>query len=355
MKGNDEMPYCIMRTEKIKTMGSFANKMKHNFRIGNVPNADISRAHLNRTLIEMKDESYAEAFKRIMYENNHKPRANAVLGIEVMMSYNANEVDGDFDIDEWSKANIEWLKQEFGEDNVISAVLHRDEGPTSENTKNGAESGHIHAIVIPMVDGKLNAKHYLSGRAKMHELQNRYATAMEPLGLERGVEGSIASHERMQKMYSAVNKTFEDTLPEPKAGEKIKDYADRVNDIYIERNLQNISEIKKLERKLVEAKSGKKQYSLEDKLTLQDSLHELEKMRAKLLEKEKELDKEREELENFHKEDMLNIEKIKQLESIQEGLGTYPDREKATEIAKGINLITRWAVDNAKRKEQERE
>lgn len=349
------MAYGIMRFEKIKSMGSFMNKFKHNFRIGNVPNADKERAHLNKTLISMPDENYTEAFRRIMYENKHTPRANAVLGIEVMMTYNANEVDKDFNVEEWSKANIEWLKKEFGKENVVSAVLHRDEGPTKENTKNGAESGHIHAIVIPMVDGKLNAKHFISGRGKLHEMQTRYGEAMEPLGLKRGIEGSTAKHEKIQKMYAAINKTFDDNLPSPEPGEKIEDYAERVNDIYVECNLKHLQELKKAERKIIESKSTKNNISLEDKLTLQDSVSELDRMRRKIITEEERLKKEREEFEIYSKDGKKTIAKAKQYDTIMKGLKELPDREYAKQIADGINKAVQCAIgDVSKENTKER-
>lgn len=348
------MAYSIMRFEKIKSVGSFMNKFKHNFRIGNVPNADKERAHLNKTLITMPDENYTEAFRRIMYENKHTPRANAVLGIEVMMTYNANEVDENFDVEKWSKANIEWLEKEFGKENVISAVLHRDEGPTKENTKNGAESGHIHAIVIPMVDGKLNAKHFISGRGKLHEMQTRYGEAMEPLGLERGIEGSTAKHEKIQKMYAAINKTFDDKLPSPEPGEKIEDYAERVNDIYLERNLKHLQELKKAERKVVE-ETSKGGISLEDKLTLQSNISELDKMRRKILIEEAKLKKEKEEFEAYSKDEKKTIAKAKQYDTIIKGLKELPDREYAKQIADGINKAVQCAVgDDGKKNVKER-
>lgn len=341
------MAYCIMRTEKIKTMGAFTNKMHHNFRIGNVPNADKDRAHLNKTLIEMPDETYADAFKRITKEHNHQPRANAVLGIEVMMTYNANDVDKDFDLDGWSKANIEWLKQEFGEENVISAVLHRDEGPLPEHTKNGAESGHIHAIIIPMVDGKLNAKHFLAGRTKLHEMQTEYAKAMKPFGLVRGLESSVASHDKVQKMYAAINKTFDEHLPSPNKEETIDEYAKRVDDIYLERNLQHLNEIKKKDREIVEIKTAVKssKTDIDTALSLQSSLAILEKEKKKLEKERKENEDYKRIIESYSKEEQANAKKIRNFDLIQNGLKSYPDREKARKIAEEINEIIHWTND----------
>lgn len=350
------MAYCIMRTEKIKTMGAFAGKNNHNFRIGNVPNADKERAHLNRILIPMKDESYSDAFKRIMSENHHQPRSNAVLGIEVMLSYNANEVDKDFDIDKWCEANVMWLKEQFGEENVVSAVLHRDEGPTSENTKYGAESGHIHAIIIPMVDGKLNARHYLAGRAKLHEMQTSYGKAMEPLGLERGLENSVASHDKVQKMYASINKVFDEHLPSPEKDESIEEYSKRVDEIYIEERLKHLSELKKKDREIVEIKTkGKNAVSIDDTLSLQNSLALLEKQKQKLDKREKELEEKIAEFEKMSAGNESTMKKLKNFEYLEKGLKEYPDREKARKAAEEINVLVRWAHDSEIGKNKENE
>lgn len=344
------MAYCFMSTEKIKTTGSFINKFNHNFRTKNVPNADKERTHLNKTLIPMKDETYLDAFKRTMKENYHQPRKNAVLGIEVMMSYNANEVDEKFDVDKWCEENIKWLKETFGEENVISAVLHQDEGVTSENSKSGLNAGHIHAMVIPMVDGKLNAKHFLSGRTKLHEMQTQYGEAMKPLGLERGLEGSIAKHERIQKMYSAINKEYEKELPSPEKDETIEAYRERVNEIYKETNLKHLAEIKKKDREIIEAKMIYKDSSVDDRITLQEQAEKIKNREKKLKEEKENFEKEKKAFEELSNENAVAMKKIANLDYIMAGLRNHPNRERAKEIGEGINEAIRYGTGAAEAK-----
>lgn len=43
-------------------------------------------------------------------------------------------------LDEWCQDNLDWLRKTYGEDNVVSAVLHMDE-----------ETPHIHATIVPIV------------------------------------------------------------------------------------------------------------------------------------------------------------------------------------------------------------
>jgi hypothetical protein len=80
---------------------------------------------------------------------------------------------------------------------------------------------HIHAHMVPLTgDGRLSATHFLDGRRKMKELHTRYASYMEPIGLERGREGSRATHQRVQQFYASVTKEPElkiepDLIPDP--------------------------------------------------------------------------------------------------------------------------------------------
>ena len=44
---------------------------------------------------------------------------------------------------EWCADNLAWLRETFGTENVVSAVVHRDES-----------TPHIHAAVVPIVTGE---------------------------------------------------------------------------------------------------------------------------------------------------------------------------------------------------------
>lgn len=43
-------------------------------------------------------------------------------------------------LDDWCQKSVYWLRSSFGEDNVVSSVLHMDE-----------KTPHIHATVVPIV------------------------------------------------------------------------------------------------------------------------------------------------------------------------------------------------------------
>jgi hypothetical protein len=89
----------------------------------------------------------------------------------------------------------------------------------------------------------------------MRELQDSYAKTMQPLGLERGLKGSVAKRTDIKKFYSLLNKELEKKLPEIKKGETIEKYKARAEAVYEATNLNYLNERLKAERKLVEVKT----------------------------------------------------------------------------------------------------
>ena len=85
---------------------------------------------------------------------------------------------------EWERANIKFLEDEYGKENIVKLELHRDE-----------KTPHFHVIVVPLTkDGRLSAKEVVGDRKKLKSFQDRYAAAMKPFGLERGEEESKNTH-----------------------------------------------------------------------------------------------------------------------------------------------------------------
>ena len=344
--------YCFMSTEKIKSFDTFNRKMNHNYRLTNVPNADPDRIHDNEEIIKMEEASYVEAFKRKMIEAGHTPRSNAVLGIEVMLTYNARDVDENFNKEQWKQENKKWLEDTFGKDNVISAVLHNDEGIDG--------SGHIHAIIVPMVDGKLNCKHFLSGKQKLIELQTSYGQAMSSVGLKRGMEGSVAKHQDIRKFYDSLNKKFEKHLPPTLPGETTEQYRSRADDIYLETNLKHLEEVNKMKRKIDEVKTSVKKISIDERLDFQSSLDKIEKEKERIRKEKEELKqqednmkKEKEIHQKLTEKDKETLLKVMNMDLLRNGLANYPDKEFAKNVGKNINKIVNWQVEQFEKKIEE--
>jgi hypothetical protein len=243
--------YCACTTEKTKTRVQMSGKFAHTMRLHDVKNADPEKRCLNEILVgdntiqdvfnvsmqearrkgknhEYKTyEDYAEETKwMVEHATGHKVRKDAVLEVEVVLTYSSSAIDK-VPLDEWKKANVQWLKDYFGEDNIVSAVLHMDE-----------TTPHIHAMVTPIDrdsgEPKFNAKKWLGGRALMSQMQTNYAKAMEQFGLKRGEENSRASHQDLQTFYRALNNVVRQKLPDRSQFLDEQSYQFAIDEIYKE-------------------------------------------------------------------------------------------------------------------------
>jgi len=189
------MSYAIMRAAKLSTMGSVAASLAHCFRERETPNADTSRTHENEH-VEAKTKD--EAMGRMHALLPEKRRKDAVLAVEYLMTASPEwwKSAGQSQQDEFFARSLTWLKDKYGAQNVFVATVHRDE-----------KSPHLAAFVVPMtVDGRLSAKEFIGNRDKMRSDQTSFAQAVRDLGLERGIEGSKARHQRIQQHYGQLER-----------------------------------------------------------------------------------------------------------------------------------------------------
>lgn len=196
------MPFAILRTEKLKTPAAVRGAGGHNDRTRNTPNANPRRQ--NRTLVDGGDDPYQTVLERIAQAGIKKPRKNAVLAQEVLLTASppffrpdAPEAYGRWDedrLEQWCTHAWSWLQERYG-DRIVSAHLHLDEA-----------TPHIQAIVVPLTDdNRLSARDVFS-RWQLRDMQTSYAEALSGLGLQRGIEGSAATHQKVQLYYNLVNK-----------------------------------------------------------------------------------------------------------------------------------------------------
>ena len=185
-------------------------------------NADADRTHLNRELVRfpkgvscrteaIQHRIDTAGLRRKVGKNQTKAIRIILTGTHEQMMKIAN----DGRLNSWIDANLKWLRDTFGEDNLVSCVLHMDE-----------KTPHLHATVVPIVTGerirrkregekkyetksgpRLSADDVMR-RTKLHEYQNSYAAAMKPFGaamkpfgLQRGIVGSTAKHQANSEYY----------------------------------------------------------------------------------------------------------------------------------------------------------
>lgn len=218
------MSFAILRTAKLKTFGEIGGSLSHNYRNRSTPNADPqltqknehSLPHAELVMSSIKDKLPA------------KRRKDAVLCVEYLITASPDWI-GWNKLDEQKYFNDakKWLENKHGKDNVIATTIHRDES-----------TPHMIAYVVPLVEGKLNAKHFLGGREKLSKMQTDFADNVgKSVGLVRGLEGSKAQHQTIKQYYSNVNTAVKISpdvvldIPEKKLLESKESYENRVFDV----------------------------------------------------------------------------------------------------------------------------
>lgn len=220
------MGYTSLQFNKAK--GTSDSRMSDHIERKVIPhNADPTRTHLNRELIELPDgvkdrnEAISQRIKSAGIKRKITP--DQVRAIRVMLSGTHEDmikIQESGRIDEWCNDNLQWLYENFGRENTVSAVLHMDE-----------LTPHIHATVVPIVTGERRKakKEQADGKRKyrkkadtvrlcaddvlnrdtMVAFHDSYAKLMEKYGLQRGVSGSEARHVSTAQYYRNMQREKE--------------------------------------------------------------------------------------------------------------------------------------------------
>lgn len=200
--------YAVYHTEKgSSSSGGIGNHidrtegMEHTFQ-----HADPERRHLNQNFRVPKDRqnmSLSDAINdRIKegYNGKRKIRTDAVKFQTHILTGSHERMKEIFENPElakkWLQANYKFVQDEFGKENLVRFTLHRDE-----------KTPHIHAVTVPLTaDGRLSAKETIGNKKAMQERQDRYAKAMQPFGLERGIKNTGIKHENATEYYARMKK-----------------------------------------------------------------------------------------------------------------------------------------------------
>jgi len=158
------MAYAIMRMAKIKSKRDVVMSLEHNTRARIPANSDPQKVGLNRSL----GGDTADCLRRFDSVMPEKIRKNAVLAVELVMTASP-DFNGKWD--DYLMECDKWALKTFGIDPntsdlrpMIHAVHHYDE-----------KTPHTHMIIVPVKDGKLNAKFFIGGsRDRMAELQQSF-------------------------------------------------------------------------------------------------------------------------------------------------------------------------------------
>jgi hypothetical protein len=215
------MGYAVLHLEKAK--GADTGMSAHIERTIHPKNADESRTHLNKELIEFPDgintRSEAISHRINTASITRKIGKDQIRAIRILLTgthEDMKQVEESGQLDSWCQDNIHWLQETYGKENVVSAVLHMDE-----------HTPHIHATIVPIVtcerrkakkEKENDKRKYrkkkagttrlcaddVMARNKLKSYQDSYAQLMNRYGLQRGIDGSEAKHISTSEYYKSL-------------------------------------------------------------------------------------------------------------------------------------------------------
>jgi hypothetical protein len=158
--------------------GGLLPALRHNKRdLPEKTHIDPNRSPLNYCLHHVGDENTPQAINRevnvILARHDIKPRKNACMAIECVFSLPANRHHQN--TRPFFEACLEWVKTALT-GIVLSFDIHLDEG-----------APHAHALILPLLDGKLQGHIIRGGRGNINKLQNAF---MQELGSKHGLKSN---------------------------------------------------------------------------------------------------------------------------------------------------------------------
>lgn len=171
------MAYAVLRVKKLKSRVALVQTVQHDARMRHPDNADIEKTAKNIYMYEKN--SLEAAMQNYTEKLPEKVRKNAVHAVEVVITASKEffDLNGKTGLYYLQDAAIYMINKLGGEDNILFWAIHMDE-----------KTPHIHLVMMPLYEGKLNYKHYLGGKKDaLIQLQSDFAREVgEKYGLERG-------------------------------------------------------------------------------------------------------------------------------------------------------------------------
>lgn len=349
------MSYAIVRNEKL-TRNEAKGRYVHNERkTRGHTNKDIdsTRTYLNYYL-KNNELSYIKEFDKLKEENKLQGyiKSNSIIMCEMIFTSDKEffERIGEEETKRYFEESYKFVcnYKNLGEENIISAVVHKDEG-----------TPHMHLVFIPVVHtkdkegnaiDKICSRDFWKGRDSYRTLQNNFYDYITSKGfeLERGlpVEETGAKNQRMEDLKRITN--YENTKKVLESITKELPNVPDINDIkLIKLNKEKIqTEIIKPKDTLINElydENIKLHKELSKQVILVDKATKYEKERNKILSDNEELHTQVDNMNAEYKVKEMNLEwkyknRIHDLEKENKYLYKVVDRFKDT-IVKFIKWI----------------
>ena len=179
--------FQVIHARKIPTQVGLKNVLAHNAR-ENEDNQEFKNPDWKPDGLHKNGEpsDKALAMRTAQLQGlKRKPQKNASKAIE----FNISAGEGFTDWKNYFQDAKKFLAEKYGAENIISTAVHTDE-----------TTPHMHCVFVPILrdkngNRKYSSSDFLGGRNGLAQLQTEfYERVGKKYGLERGIEGSRATH-----------------------------------------------------------------------------------------------------------------------------------------------------------------
>lgn len=204
--GEAFMSHSILRIERVKTHSDVTGIQKHVQReTKNYANKDIdkSKTELNYDLLNESQIDFNERVSERLengYTGKRKVRSDAIKLVDGIITSDNKFFDelSELEQKDFFEHGLEFVKEEFGAENIIYATVHLDE-----------RTPHMHFGFVPLTeDGRLSAKEVIGNKKRLSSLQDKFNDYLNERNydLQRG-ESSLVSKRKHLEMSEFKNQT----------------------------------------------------------------------------------------------------------------------------------------------------
>jgi len=207
----------IIRLAAMKGKSKVLDALKHNKRTlqaerGANGNIDATRSHLNYSLTgsDTPEQIATHAKVQMVKAGIDKPRSNQVMGVEAVFSLPIDRHAQD--TTQFFNDCFEWVKLTFAGE-LLSFDVHLDESMP-----------HAHAVILPLIDGKMQGSDMMGGRGNLMRLINKFhADVARHHGLSRNESNRISAMDKQSLAKLVLTRLKSDAVMQSSVWACIRD------------------------------------------------------------------------------------------------------------------------------------
>jgi len=238
-RGGDAMSYIVARMQKMKSqnLGGIQKHNQREFERNSNQDIDEERSHMNVDLVNPSNIDYRDRIMNTINEQKEGTRAirkDAVLVNEWIITSDQKFFKG-MDLEQTENfftAATAFFEERYGKQNLAYGQVHLDE-----------TTPHMHLGVVPMKDGKLQAKNVFN-RKELLTIQAELPLFLEKKGfkVERGEPNGERKHLTVSEFKGMQSRIAEMAQIEEEKERRIKtlEEENRLLEVQIERSKEDL-------------------------------------------------------------------------------------------------------------------